>query len=866
MADRREQRGLSARSIAACLFAMVATALCVQFFEIIEASGNGFGRTALPIASMMVFVPLLLIVAGVSWLARFRFLSKPELMAVLFCSIMTAPLASNGFWMMLIGPLGTIPKTAYFEVYDALPPSLWPHSKNVLVDSLKSGDDAITARRGHVAWEEVATAEGDFGTIPVLENGDSGQTSSFRVRVPLATAQDTFDTALVLEEPYLLSVLLRPVDLGPDAEYFCHIYTGGKEEFDVEVFAGRTSGEKNFLHPDGFLRRGIYGLSLPPGTESPIEIEIGLSGRGRLEIADCELLSVGALDAIYRGRTLITAEDRAALPEGPLPHRLIPRADNPLSAEGLAGFVAGSIPWNHWWRPFLSWYSFGALVLLGLMALAALFHRQWIENERYPLPNTAIPVAIVGQPDDESFVLSSVWRNPAMWLGFALALFWCLMKGWNAYNPAVPDMNLRIDLSPYFTDPAWGKTWRGEEARNVTFHVTAIMLSIAIFMELNVLFSLVLGFALFRLQYFVGEMTGMAQQQDYPYFREQQIGAFLIYGALIILFTRRHLWSTLVGAFTGVRSGSSQAGLGYRTAWTLLLACFIAMLAWAYCNGIAPLGIVIFYVFILLVGLVAMKLRAECGIVTGWFGPIAVAGIIPLTGGMLLYGTHGVIFVCIAAYALFQYLFFMTAGMQMEMMEMGRRYRMPRRDVVGILLLGTVGALFLSGWVHLTLGFGVGGDNYQERWPYMDKTFIVHDYNLAIADANLLLLPEDAPERAAAGGFKPMHAGYIVGGGITLLLTILRQAFSGFWFHPIGFIVGSSPMMEIAWGSILAAAVIRTITFRVGGSRAVRTKLMPFFVGVFLGAIAAYLVFAGISAWLHFYHPEVFRRSIGPLF
>ncbi len=453
-----------------------------------------------------------------------------------------------------------------------------------------------------------------------------------------------------------------------------------------------------------------------------------------------------------------------------------------------------------------------------------------------------------------------------MWIGFGVALFWCLMKGWNAYNANVPDMNIRIDLSPYFTDPAWGKTWRGEEARNVTFHVTAILLSIAIFMELNVLFSLVLGFALFRLQYLFGEMSGLSAQRDYPYFREQQLGAFLVYGALILLFTRGHLWRTLRSAASGARTDDEQAGLSYRAAWLLLVACFIGMLIWAYVNEIAPTGMIIFYAFILLVGLVAMKLRAECGIVTGWFGPIAVAGIIPMTGGMLLYGPGAVLFICIAAYALFQYMFFMTAGMQMEMMEMGRRYRMPRRDVVGILLLGTVGALLLSGWVHITLGFGVGGDNYQERWPYMDKTFIMHDYNLAIAEANLTLLPADSPERLAAGGFKPMHAGYAVGGGITLVLTLLRQAFSGFWFHPIGFIVGSSPMLEIAWGSILAAAIIRYTTFRIGGSRAVRTKLMPFFVGVFLGAIAAYLVFGGISTYLHFYHPEVFRRSFGQIF
>src|SRR5690606_17128792 len=193
--------------------------------------------------------------------------------------------------------------------------------------------------------------------------------------------------------------------------------------------------------------------------------------------------------------------------------------------------------------------------------------------------------------------------------------------------------------------------------------------------------------------------------------------------------------------------------------------------------------------------------------------------------GVLLYGPEAIIFVCIASYALFQYTFFLTPGMQLEMMELGRRYSMPSRHVLAMLLLATLGALFIAGWVHLSLGFGVGGDNYAERWPYMGTTFILHDYNKAIAEANLTLLPEDAPERLAAGGFKPTHAGYLFGGAVTLILTVLRQLYSGFWFHPIGFIVGSSPMMELVWGSSHADGVIRYTTFRLGGSFAVRTKL-----------------------------------------
>lgn len=854
MAGVKENRGLSVRAVLACVFAMTATAILVQFFEIIEASGTGIARHAVSPASMAVFIPLLLVVAAVGALARHVLLTRTELLGVMFCAMMAAPLASTGFWMMLIGPMGTIPKTAFFEVYDAFPENLWPHSDNILADALD-----VEALPAGLQWTEAEITGGAVRRIPVLENAEPGDASSIRLAVPVAGEGDTFSTAVVLGEPHLLSVLMRPTDLAPGAEYYCHIYTAGREDFDIEVFTGRSTGEVNYLHQTGFLRRGAYGVTLPAGTEGPVEVEIGLRGEGRLEIAEAEMLSAGALDAIYRGRQAIDAELRDALPPGPLPHSLV-------ESGTLRSMATGNIPWRHWFTPFLTWYSFGALVLLGTLAMAAIMHRQWIENERYPLPNTQIPMMILGQePGEKQGLLSGIWRNRIMWIGFATAFFWCMMKGWNAYNSNVPDMNIRVDLSPYFTDPAWGRMWRGEEVRNVTFHVTAIVLALAIFMELNVLFSLVLGFFLFRLQFLAGEMTGMSAQQDYPYFREQQLGGFLVYAVLILFLARRHLLKSLRTGFSPAMAGDESARR-YRSAWSLLVLCFAGAALWSFWSGINIGGLLVFFAVVLLIGLVAMKLRAECGVLTGWFTPVALAGIIPLTGGMVFHGPEGVLFMSIASYALFQYLFFLAPGMQLEMMEMGRRFRMPRRDLTGILLIGTLGALFLTGWVHLSLGFGIGGDNYTERWPYMDKTFILHDYNQAIADANTTLLAADAPEREAVGGFKNFHWGYIFGGGVTLVLTGLRQAFSGFWFHPIGFIVGSTPMMELVWGSVLAAGVIRYVTFRIGGSFAVRTRLMPFFAGVFLGAIAAYIVFGGINAYLYFHYPEILRRGFGQIF
>jgi hypothetical protein len=89
------------------------------------------------------------------------------------------------------------------------------------------------------------------------------------------------------------------------------------------------------------------------------------------------------------------------------------------------------------------------------------------------------------------------------------------------------------------------------------------------------------------------------------------------------------------------------------------------------------------------------------------------------------------------------------------------------------------------------------------------------------------------------------------------VITILRQFFAGFWFHPIGVIVGSGWMAQEAWGSLLLAWLIRFSVLKIGGAATVRNKLMPFAVGIFLGGTAAYFTYFVTVSYLKFFVPGV---------
>ena len=68
-------------------------------------------------------------------------------------------------------------------------------------------------------------------------------------------------------------------------------------------------------------------------------------------------------------------------------------------------------------------------------------------------------------------------------------------------------------------------------------------------------------------------------------------------------------------------------------------------------------------------------------------------------------------------------------------------------------------------------------------------------------------------------------------------------------FGLIGLILAPT-VGERIWGSCIIAFLLRIVVLRLGGARTVRHRLQPFFIGVFIGAIAGHVVMMGYSAYL----------------
>ena len=103
----------------------------------------------------------------------------------------------------------------------------------------------------------------------------------------------------------------------------------------------------------------------------------------------------------------------------------------------------------------------------------------------------------------------------------------------------------------------------------------------------------------------------------------------------------------------------------------------------------------------------------------------------------------------------------------------------------------------------------------------------------------------------------------LLGCGVTAVLTVLRHFLSGFWFHPIGFMLGWTNMDGGApWGTLLVAWLIRYATLKIGGARAVRDRLLPFFTGVFIGCMLSVAIFTVVNTGAYFSGLPDFARFL----
>jgi len=82
---------------------------------------------------------------------------------------------------------------------------------------------------------------------------------------------------------------------------------------------------------------------------------------------------------------------------------------------------------------------------------------------------------------------------------------------------------------------------------------------------------------------------------------------------------------------------------------------------------------------------------------------------------------------------------------------------------------------------------------------------------------------------------------------VTILLFVAKTLWVSFPLHPVGYILANTYFINMVWGSLFTAMIIKFVALRVGGVMVIRKVMTPFFVGVFLGAVSSYLFWDAIA-------------------
>lgn len=855
--DRKERSGLTLRSLVVAVVAMFAMAVWIEYVEKFCAYGGPLAENFPPNAAVGVILAVMAVSALLCALHRPLRLSGAELVVVYCALVLAAPLCSQGLWGRFFGLLAAIPNNQDFKSYDSMPPMLWPHGENLVRNGrFRDGLDGFRHEGGgRIAWTNVDRGARGEWRSPVLDNGgDTNARVSLVCSIPRRRGGREI---LTPGERFLFSMLVRAEGLQKDSLYFAEVQADSGPV--RSAFVSTSATRPTFANPCGFERVGASPIAIPVSLTNELRLIVGLEGPGRLTLQDIEFMNVEAIEGLYSGRKLVSESGLSQLDESERDFTVV-KPDSLFSLRGLKYLAAGLIPVRDWARPMAMWGALFGALFAGLLGLNILMRRQWAENERLLFPLALLPRHLLSE--DESAVGEArfpIFRNRAMWLGFAMTLPLVILRGLHFYNPSIP--------APVIEPQSLSQLFSGTLARayfqdvsvggSVGAGFSFSLLSIALMMDTGVLLSLWVGYFAFQLWNLFGKAFNLTKYPGYPWRFQQTMGGYLAYAALAVFMGRRHIVEVARVVLGRDRSGSSSA-LGeergrYRLA-LLLVAASLCVLAWwgAHTRMGWPVSL-LFFGYMLSVGFVASRLRAECGAPFSYMTPYYGMQFVAAAGGFAVFGATGMLVATICSGFMTTSSFLLMSPTQVEMMELGRHLKVRQRDVWAGLALGLLGGVFIGGFTVLCWGYGFGANSLETLWPYQQNWYF-HGFRTGEAAADrafeagtLFSTPETRPMDV----FHNLDAkGLAVGAGITWLLALLRGLFVWFPLHPIGYVLASTHMMSGLWLSVLIAWAVRVLILRLGGTQAIRKGLVPFCVGMFLACVVSIIFFDAVGLYL----------------
>lgn len=530
------------------------------------------------------------------------------------------------------------------------------------------------------------------------------------------------NATLIPGEDYLLSLALRAKDLGKNAFYDVTMQADDQPPTTLVLRTDETT--PSFDNPDGFMPVGKTPIRMPKTLRDTLRLSVGLSGAGTLAIQDVQFINIEAVEGSFTGRKIVREKNLGYF-AGNDRDNMVVKPDNMFSVAGFVYLFTGLIPWKELWLPTLIWTSVILLLMLGFFGINVILRKHWVEHERVALPILRFyRLYFAGGIDEVSGKpVPAIWQNKMMWLGFACLFPIVMMKGLHYYYPAIPSPPTEyVAIDDYFTNPAL-KLF----VSTIFISIIFSLLSIALLVEKDILFSVWTCYLLCNFFQFFGKTLNFNQINGYPWLKQQNIGSYFAYASLGLFAARKHLGQVIRHIFGRVRLDETREAIPYRTAFVLVVVSFAGLIAWSIWTEMGWVTGAIFFAFIFFFAVAASKIRAESSaFYHSWMPTGNVACILlPALGGFAFFSMKSMIVASLVGTMVFSVIFLAISPMQVEMFELGHHFKVRPRDIGAGLLLGVAGGMIIYTFVHLLYVYGYGGENVATNWAMEGEAWAV---------------------------------------------------------------------------------------------------------------------------------------------
>jgi Family of unknown function (DUF6785)/Domain of unknown function (DUF6784) len=486
------------------------------------------------------------------------------------------------------------------------------------------------------------------------------------------------------------------------------------------------------------------------------------------------------------------------------------------------------IPWGAWVRPLASWAVISVAVILGFACIAAIFRKQWVDNEKLTFPLVNLPLEMAGATRTGGV---SFFRNRLTWIGFALPTIIFMLSGLHGLHPAVPEVPVQYALNPVFDK--MGKPWSDLGYTTAYFSLAAV--GFAYFLPQQLLFSLWAFYLFARLQNVVFSAF-QATPEAMPLYPTTLPNGYQVAGAYIVLTVHlvraalphlRGVWARVNGRL-GAPDDRGEL-LPYRAAVIGLAVCFVVAVWWCVQLGMVwYMAVIEMGVYLLIVSLVMARSVSEAGMLMTEtsFRPI---DLVRLFSRRAVLGRTTLTSLSLVDAVFTRDLRGNLLSTFFDALKMSDSARLNRRHLFFAILIALAVCFGVGGYLHLHFPYSEGGVNLYSYVYFGNNLWGIRDY---------------APVLETGDSYDPRLPIYF-GSGIlvTIFLSVMRQRHWWWPLFPIGFALSGSWSMIVFWCPIFIAWALKSAILRYGGMKTY-SILRPLFLGLILGEFSQAVLWA----------------------